>query len=803
VNPANIPLHQKVAHIQAFSEKEFRDRIIRPIFLRRKYRHGAELCGVSEAGKDCTFTTEDAFGEVVIHVVQTKVGNLNLGREPSKSVVQAIIQLRTAMQVPLIMLASKRKVYPTFAFLCTSGRINEQAQQYICSETGLTTANLRFLDVDNVVPIIDEEYPEFWAGIDSDRIPYLRDLSRILLEDSDAFGLSGLLTSNSGSSPISDAGWAPLRLNRPEVRLKKVNGKVERETRFEEIAADKLFEKLKQPQVAIFGEAGSGKSTILKRIAESLCKQLISGNSNQPIPVLLRAVWVSKSNNSLAIDATKQTEELTLSTSSAFTDLELQGGKVTLLIDGIDEIGVIQHRDNFDRKLDAFVSAYPLCPIVVTSRNYSFVRKMKSIESFSDYSVSPIGFKEVSKIIKNVGKGKALTPAKSKELLRQLETVHGFDLNPLLVTVFVATSDGNRRDIPANITELFSKFTETLLGRWDTSKGLSQQHESGIKDLLLQSIAYYMHGAKQTSIDSAEFRKRIKDEMESQGISGEKSDELCDEILRSGLLRDVGSKLEFRHLLLQEFFAGRAIPDRFRLKELVPHEWWRRSVVFHFGDNPKNDSGLLELCANTAQQNSEEKFNLAVTIGLAAQACYFIKTISKVEIFKWVIENLAENTIQCIGKLKDEKYPMHTFLFMYLMARDSVAADCMKLIEEFSPLWKDSSDPEVAEARQFWHLVGLMESGNLGEDYASVADFSPKHLEMILALQVGAFMIEHVRTSDSSSRQLASQLSRELAPKIAPLRAKFLAEFKSHILEIRAGRIVEIESSSEVIEIEE
>jgi hypothetical protein len=75
----------------------------------------------------------------------------------------------------------------------------------------------------------------------------------------------------------------------------------------------------------------------------------------------------------------------------------------------------------------------------------------------------------------NVGKGKAISPEKSKELLRQLESVHGFELNPLLVTVFVATSDGTRRDIPANITELFAKFAETLLGRWNTDKGLAQQ----------------------------------------------------------------------------------------------------------------------------------------------------------------------------------------------------------------------------------------------------------------------------------------------------------------------------------------
>ena len=58
-------------------------------------------------------------------------------------------------------------------------------------------------------------------------------------------------------------------------------------------------------------------------------------------------------------------------------------------------------------------------------------------------------------------------------------------MNRLLVTVFVATTDYSRKDIPANITELFKKYTEMMLGRWDASKGLAQQYQAPLKDFVL------------------------------------------------------------------------------------------------------------------------------------------------------------------------------------------------------------------------------------------------------------------------------------------------------------------------------
>jgi hypothetical protein len=90
IDPKTIPLARKQELLKQLSEDQFRDVLVRPLFLRKGFKHGAELCGPAEAGKDCYFTQQDPFGCEIIYAVQTKVGNLNLGRKPAQNLHEAV-----------------------------------------------------------------------------------------------------------------------------------------------------------------------------------------------------------------------------------------------------------------------------------------------------------------------------------------------------------------------------------------------------------------------------------------------------------------------------------------------------------------------------------------------------------------------------------------------------------------------------------------------------------------------------------------------------------------------------------------
>jgi hypothetical protein len=133
---------------------------------------GRDLCGPNEAGKDTIFAETDRLNFTIIVAVQTKRGNLNLARDASRNLVEAITQLKTALETPVSLLNPRRKVRPNRALLIASGTINDQARNYIIEQVG--NPNIQFMDANDLIPLIDQELQEFWLEIDADIQPYFR-----------------------------------------------------------------------------------------------------------------------------------------------------------------------------------------------------------------------------------------------------------------------------------------------------------------------------------------------------------------------------------------------------------------------------------------------------------------------------------------------------------------------------------------------------------------------------------------------------------------------------------------------------
>lgn len=788
MDPQTIPLLKKQKFVVDLSEDDFRDRLVRPLFLRKGFVHGAELCGPAEAGKDCFFRVSAPFGDDHIAVVQTKTGNMNMGREPSKNVEEAATQLRTAMASKVNDMKSKRKRRPNFGFLCASGRINEQAKTHIIDT--VQNPNLTFLDIDDLIPEVDKHFPEFWYGISPDKLPYLRKLQEQLLTANDFASLTALIKSADYNSPVSDTGFVPLKLARTFLKPRNVKGKITQEPEFEETNVEEL---IKRPtrRYMIVGEAGAGKTTLLRRIAEILCRDGLQGH-DVLVPVVLKAVIVAASDTPLAEQILAATESFTVSGAAAFSAAEIGDGKVCVLIDALDEVGTKATFDRFAKNLSHFDAQYPECKVIITARNYSYITSAEVLTSYMRYNVAPIGVSQATKIIKNLGKKRLLERERMKEVMRQLESIHGFDLNPLVVTVFAASSDSSRRDIPSNITELFAKFTEFMLGRWDTEKGLSQQYEANLKALLLQRVAYRMHEQKTVRLPSSEFRAQIEHELQDLGVKEAKVDVLLDEILnRSTLLREGDGFTEFRHLLIQEYFAGRAIPDKTTLAKYSTDEWWRRALVFYFGSNPADESGLRALCDRDIASTPVELFNLGVTLGLAAQACYFVKIKPKTELIEWAMHALASATSVLLDDDNNLQYPLHVFIYLYLVGRDAVAAECSAdIARKTAPL--PLSGDSTAELEEFWLIVALMESGHVASAFERIKRFKPSHLLPLLSLHMGAFLIEKIRGGTKEQKRMAKQIASHLQPIVGPLITKYLKEFKSRLIEIQRGEVKEL-----------
>lgn len=778
---------EKEQYLVSLSEDDFREKVVRRLFKRLGFSDGRDLCGPEEQGKDAVFFDNDKFGGRSLICVQTKRGSITLSSDSQKNLHDIRAQVRTALESPFKCVQTKSVLLPDRVYLIASGRINQAARDWITANVS-NDPRIHYLDRDDLIRSLDEHCPEIWLNITADVFPYLHALSR-LVEDQALVGLTSSSVAGIKSYyAASDAAFVDLKLIRSVSTTRKQSGRITERFEFEEAGLASLTT-MRGERLLLLGDAGSGKSTLLVRAAYLMARDGASGRKDYRVPVLLRASEVAGDRD--IIEAMRASIDQLVGTQiNAFTADDLDQGRVVLLVDGLDEVPRGEARAQVVQRINEFYSLHPRCSVALTTRPYSSIESIEGVRGFSRARIAAMSLATAEKMLVSYQRG-AADSKYTQEVLRRIDGIHGIELNPLLVTVFALTTDAERKDIPANITELFSKFTELMLGRWDEAKGISQQYQSRMKEHIVSRFAHVLHAERRTHFSRAEFDKFATQMLASMNRSPEAA-QMIEEILnRSGLFREAGDSLEFRHHLIQEYFAGRGIASLDQIKVLVSDEWWRNPIVFYFGSNPENVNGLLDVATSIGSRGGEA----ALTVGLSLQTCYLSRLEDRIDVWKWVVETLAGVTERVLQGKDDEKYPVFHFLSHYILSRDAVALSGIEKPETGAIEWgiagnHFSTEPEL---RKFWVYVGLLENGNLREVFDLIKSNPLANDHLNLALSFGCHLAEKVRAIGRDDKDAAKEIRIRLAPKVAVVGQKFAKEYHGQLLEYRRGAIVALD----------
>jgi len=336
MDAAAISRFKKERFLMQLSEDEFRDKVVRPLFLHMGLRDGRDTCGREEEGKDALFVDTNKLGMREIWAVQTKRGNLNMASKASANTIAAITQLRTALSTKVTFLATKEKAHVDYAILCASGKVNATARKHICEE--IDDPRLRFMDADDIIPKVDEHFPEYWWGIDADRFPYLRGLRKALLDSSDTISLSELEIDRNAGAPITDDVYVPLYLHRLTSKRIKKKGQFHTVPDMEQIPIHGVVGR-RERLIHIVGEAGTGKTTALRRIAYTIANKAILETHVRDIPIVLKATDIAARDRRLLDLAAHTVLQYTNMSTPCFTKDDLDAGHLLLLVDALDEGG--------------------------------------------------------------------------------------------------------------------------------------------------------------------------------------------------------------------------------------------------------------------------------------------------------------------------------------------------------------------------------------------------------------------------------------------------------------------------------
>ncbi len=158
----NLSRFKKDRFLKSLTEDDFRDRAIRPLMLRSGYSDGRDLCGPSSTEKIQSSCRRISWGLQQSSRYKLQRGILTLLAQLQRNLLDAITQLKTALETPIVLLSKKQSAEPNRGDIyAASGKINDAARQYIFRLD--SESQHYFLGLRGFRPnAIDQHLPRLW-----------------------------------------------------------------------------------------------------------------------------------------------------------------------------------------------------------------------------------------------------------------------------------------------------------------------------------------------------------------------------------------------------------------------------------------------------------------------------------------------------------------------------------------------------------------------------------------------------------------------------------------------------------------
>lgn len=320
------------------------------------------------------------------------------------------------------------------------------------------------------------------------------------------------------------------------------------------ITTDSVSQLFKQHNcITIIGDAGSGKSTLVKHLFLSSLLQAYK----TPILVTLRDLNIQKSN--LEIYISEEILNQKLSPSSDYLKKLLENGEFLFILDGYDEIKSSEKQE-ITKALENFIDIYPKNNFILTSRPYSNIEYFKN---FQNYLIKDLTRADQAEFIKLQVKENILAEKIIESLQESKQKyIDSFLKNSLLLTLYILTYSKNS-SIPSNKYVFYRRVFDVLFAEHDSATKIGFEREIKTHldqeslEKILQIFSFLSYFANKFDFDKNYVTKILTTiKKKYKNLIFANNDFIDDMKLTIGLWTEDCGVYSFAHRSMQEYFAA-------------------------------------------------------------------------------------------------------------------------------------------------------------------------------------------------------------------------------------------------------
>ena len=484
--------------------------------------------GPTEKGADFVQAKrEEIVGDNIYVGVIAKVGRIHMD-------FQDVLRQVDECSMKRYALGGKKKIDISEIWVMTNDSVTTIAQEKIHEK--FRDKKILFIEGERVVDLIEKYLPNYWYDFSAEAGAYLNEL---WLSNDKIDRELNLIKSCTKKIYIEQDIFPRAQFE------KKKKGKKRKIDIVQEIAAKKM--------ILIEGGMGSGKSKLLRKLVDYFATGVhFAKHRIIPIPANYKEliddykIDIDKFlNKKVGAEVIKNAES---------------GTTFLLLIDGVDEknVGVDQELKQLNDVVEMILKKGNV-KAIFTSRRMIGIQENQNLNQHMD--VYELGYLTTNKIIDflnafcsemNVSK-KIIQDIKKSSLFKELPR------SPIAAILLANLINENQKEIPSNLTELYSQCMELMLGRWDAEKGLQTLKEYEVADRILMNIAEHLIDNNLSYLSVPEAEDFFKHFLKDRNIEVDALDLFKKVMERSGvLIKDsIKDTISFKHRTFLEFFYAK------------------------------------------------------------------------------------------------------------------------------------------------------------------------------------------------------------------------------------------------------